>query len=329
MGKKIVVELTNRCNLHCCHCFSGRHGGHTDLPLTVLDQLLAEAHLYGFDELSFTGGDPTVYRYFPEALQRTAKAGYRFALNTNGWNFAQSYPKLLPYLEQLSIITFSLDGATAATHDQLRGIGSFRRVMQAMSICVVKAMPFSINMVITAHNRHEVATMSTLAARLGARGLRFGHLMPAPLTTTLKFDLSPQERDAVDGEIRVLAGGAPLPLVLAPGHKSADLFPCAPLQFNEININCAGEMTKCCHLSGHGAGVGQGDIVGNLAEIAFGEAYQRLCTENEQFRRAKERHFQGPITAGDHYPCWYCSRYYQKVDWLQEKVDHPWQSLLQ
>lgn len=329
MGKKIVVELTNRCNLHCAHCFSGRHGGRDDLSLSVLQHLLVEAHKFGFDELSFTGGDPTVYPHFEEALQRTVAAGYRFALNTNGWNFAQTYSKLLPHLDDLSIITFSLDGATEGTHDQLRGKGSFRRVMQAMSICVVKGIPFSINMVITAHNRHEIATMAMLAPHLGARGVRFGHLMPAPLTTAMRFDLSPQERDDIDAEIRALAQKAPIPLVLAPGHKTAELFPCGPLQLDEININCHGEMTKCCHLSGHGDGVGEGDIVGNLAEISFGAALERLCAENEQFCSAKMHHFQHDSDMGAHYPCWYCSLYYRKVDWLQAHVDHPWQPLLQ
>ncbi len=325
MGKKLVVELTNRCNLHCQHCFSGRHGGHDDLPLAVLQQLLDEAYHYGFDEVSFTGGDPTVYPHLAEALARTTAAGYHFALNTNGWNFAQIYPILLPYLAQLTIITFSLDGATATTHERLRGHGSWRHVMQAMSICMAKSIPFSINMVLTTHNQHEIAAMIALAARLGARGLRFGHLLPTPATTAVGLDLSPAQRHAAEAAVRTAAPTALLPVVMAPGYHTTELFPCDPLQGHEVNVNCHGEMTLCCHLSGHGDGVGQGDVVGKLAELGFGLAFNRLVAERYRYRTAKQAHAAaGTMTENDFFPCWYCARHYHKVDWLQSGANQWW-----
>lgn len=326
MSKKIVIELTNRCNLHCQHCFSGRHGGRTDLPLALLQRVLTEARTHGFEELSFTGGDPTVYRYFDEAVAQTVATGYRFALNTNGWNFAQIYTKLLPYREQLAVITLSLDGATVATHDRLRGHGSFRRVMQAMSICVVKAIPFSLNMVLTRHNRHEVAAIVALAAKWGARGIRFGHLMPEPSMTQSDADLTPAERRATEDEIRQLAADSPIPVVLAPGHYTTVLFPCAPLQLQEININCHGELSVCCHLSGHGDGVGQRDVIGSLAEHSFGELYAALSAENQRFHHVKQHYFDhGQPIDTDFFPCWYCSQAYDKVGWLADEPAHPWQ----
>src|SRR5688572_24760418 len=118
---KIVIELTNRCNLNCQHCFSGRHGGRDDLSLAILAKILDEAHAHGFDQLSFTGGDPTIHRNFFAVLEQSCAAGYRFGFNTNGWNFTSIYSQLLPYRQQLDMIVFSLDGAKEATHDQLRG----------------------------------------------------------------------------------------------------------------------------------------------------------------------------------------------------------------
>lgn len=330
---KIVIELTNRCNLNCQHCFSGRHGGRDDLPLAVLDCVLAEAEAYGFDQLSFTGGDPTVHRHFFEVVRRTSAAGYRFGLNTNGWNFASIYAELLPYRNQLEMIVFSLDGATAATHDRLRGRGSYRRVLQAMSICMVEELPFAINMVVTAHNRHEIALMADLAPRLGSHGLRFGHLLPTPLTTAQGFDLSPWERKIVEAEIWHLRVKCPIPIAMAPGHHTTNLFPCTPLHLQEMNIDCHGNLTKCCHLSGHSEspsdGMGQGDVVGNLQEISFGAAYARLVAENEAFHQAKLARLQSNAFADtDFFPCWYCSNHYKKVDWLRRQSDHSWSTLV-
>ncbi|MBX3011476.1 MAG: radical SAM protein [Caldilineaceae bacterium] len=329
MQKKLVIELTNRCNLHCDHCFSGRHGGRDDLPLAVLEHLLSEARAHGFEVLNFTGGDPTVYRHFMTAIAQTCAAGYDFTLNTNGWNFLQVGPQLLPYRQHLQVITFSLDGATAATHDQLRGKGSYQRVLQAISLCVVQEIPFTVNMVVTAHNRHEVATMAHLMHRLGSRGLRFGHLMPSPLTTDQGLDLTPWERKLVEAEIQHLRRQSPLPIVMAPGHYTTDLFPCAPLHLEEVNIDCHGNLTTCCHLSGHGDEVGRGDIMGNLQEISFTNAYTKLQAENERFRQQKLAQLrQGQFQDTDFFTCWHCSNHYGKVDWLQARPTHAWTPLL-
>jgi MoaA/NifB/PqqE/SkfB family radical SAM enzyme len=322
---RVVIELTNRCNLSCHHCFSGRHGGQDDLPLTILDRVLAEARLVGFDEISFTGGDPTVHPQFAEVIRRTAGAGYQFGLVTNGWNFAWKYPDVLRHRARLRIVTFSVDGATQSTHDALRGSGSFRRVLQAISICVVKQIPFTINMVVTARNRHEVARMTELAAKLGSRGLRYGHLMPAPLTTAQGCDLTPNERREVELEIRELQRQSTLPIAMAPGYHTASLFPCGPLQIQELNIDCRGNLTKCCHLSGHGPRSGQDDVIGNLAHLTFTEAYQQLTSENERFRAAKEARFAaGRLQDTDFFPCWYCSIHYGKVDWLRHVAHNAW-----
>ena len=151
----IVIELTNRCNLNCQHCFTGRHGGKDDLPLTILETVLAEACDRGFDDITYTGGDPTLHRQFSQVLSLTADAGYRFGFVTNGWNFATVYPMLRQYRDRLESITFSLDRATAETHDRLRGAGSYRRVLQAMSISVAKRS-LRQHMVVTSKNRHQL-----------------------------------------------------------------------------------------------------------------------------------------------------------------------------
>lgn len=343
MTKKLIIELTNRCNLNCHHCFSGRHGGRTDLPLALLTMLLAAAKTHGFDHINFTGGDPTVYRPadqqqrgaltggapFATAVQLTCQAGYGFSFNTNGWNFGAIYAQLLPYREQLQVITFSLDGASEATHDRLRGQGSYRRVLQAMSICVVHELPFTVSMVITAHNRQELAPMAQMAHRLGSRGLRFGHLMPSPSTTAMGFDLTPWERKLVEAEIHELRRQWPFPIVMAPGYHTTDLFPCAALHLQEVNIDCEGNMSTCCHLSGHGNDAAAADVIGNLQTMSFTDAYHRLLAENERFRRAKRTRLAGGAWQDtDFFTCWYCFNEYKKVKWLQKQPTHSWAPLI-
>ena len=328
---RVVIELTNRCNLRCLHCFSGRHGGKDDLPWAVVENVLAGAKPLGFTHLTFTGGEPTLYKRFDELLAQVAGAGYRFSFVSNGHTLGHVYPKLLPHREALEQITFSLDGATPETHDELRGPAAFERVRAAMRRCHKEALPFSNNFVVTRHNRHELAAAAELAFTEGSIGLRFGHLLHSPLTTAQGFDLTLEERGEVDTQIEALREQwhGRLPVALAPGFATADPLPCAPLHMQEVNVDAHGYLTKCCHLSSYtkdkeSGEVGRGDVVCDLRETDFKEGFLQLFLRNEQFKRAKAAHFAGPLRAADTSPCWYCVNHFGKVEWLKAFPEHPW-----
>ena len=52
---RLVIELTNRCNLRCQHCFEERHAATGDLSLEVIEKVLREGKSCGIDHLAFTG----------------------------------------------------------------------------------------------------------------------------------------------------------------------------------------------------------------------------------------------------------------------------------
>ena len=140
---------------------------------------------------------------------------------------------------------------------------------------------------------------------------------------------TPSERKVVEAEIGRLRQDSAIPIVMAPGYHTTDLFPCAPLRMEELNIDCHANLTKCCHLSGHGDGVGSGDVIGNLHEAGFTKLFQKLREENEQFRRKKtERLSSGDFQDEDFFHCWYCSIYYEKVGWLKKIEGHSWAKLI-
>jgi MoaA/NifB/PqqE/SkfB family radical SAM enzyme len=323
---QLLIELTNRCNLRCQHCYAERHANSGDLSLGILDKVLREGKPCGIERLSFTGGEPTLHRQFAEVVRRVCAAGYPFAFVSHGGTFPHVYPLLLQSQPWFVGVTFSLDGARETTHDWQRGQGSFRRVMRAASICVIKDLPFALNMVLTARNWHEVPEMVDLAARLGSRGLRFAHLMPTPETAMRGLDLSPQERRAVEAEIWQLKAQAPLLIGLASGYFSAaPFFPCGPLQLQEMNLDYRGNLTLCCHLSGY-AGEGFGtEVIGNLRELSLAEACEGFRRRVAQYLDDKHAAVAGgALHDVDHFPCWYCVKYLGKVSWLKQFPQHPW-----
>jgi MoaA/NifB/PqqE/SkfB family radical SAM enzyme len=323
---RLIVELTNRCNLRCQHCFPERHAATGDLPLSLLAKVLQDGHGCGIAHLSFTGGEPTIHRQFPDILRRVSMAGYTFSFVSNGLTFPQILPLLLQHRQWFAGVTFSLDGARELTHDRLRGAGAYRRVMRAISCCVLKALPFTLNMVLTAQNYGEVAAMVQLAARLGSHGIRFGYLMPTPETAQRGLDLPPQARRQVEAEIWQLQQQAPLPVVMAPGYFSAEpFFPCGPLSLEEYNLDYRGNITLCCQLSGHTGSNAADDVLGNLHDISLAEALQRFRQRVATYLADKQvRVAQGTFGDLDHFPCWYCLKYLDKVSWLDRFPQHPW-----
>jgi len=41
--RRIVMELTDRCNLRCRHCFEQRHAGTGDLSFAIIEGVLRDA----------------------------------------------------------------------------------------------------------------------------------------------------------------------------------------------------------------------------------------------------------------------------------------------
>jgi hypothetical protein len=320
---KLVVELTDRCNLSCGHCPSGRHGGRGELDPGLFTRLLTEAPGCGIDLVGFTGGEPTLHSRFADLVRCTAEAGLDFGLNTNGWSLPKHLDALLVHRDRLRMITFSLDGAREATHDALRGRGSYRRVLQAASVCILRELPFSFNMSLTRANRTEAAEMIGLAAGLGALGVRFGHLMSDPNPAAAELELGPDERKALDAELRELQAQSAFPVGLAPGGWSQDLAPCDPLHAREVNIDWRGRLGLCCHLSGF---TGQEQAAAaDLNQVSLSEALAALTgLRDDLMDEKRRRHANGHWHDDDQFACWYCAKRFGAVDWIRERPEHPW-----
>jgi MoaA/NifB/PqqE/SkfB family radical SAM enzyme len=313
--RRMVVELTNRCNLTCGHCFEERHAGTGDLPDDIIESLFRDAHLCGINHFSFTGGEPTLHRRFASIVSQLCNSGYTFSFVSNGSTFGHIYPLLEQHRTAFHGVTFSLDGAREDTHDRLRGAGSYRQVMRAISICVVRDLPYTINMVITAQNRNEVEQMTQLAARLGSRGVRFGHLMAKPESDVDPLSLSLNERRETENEIWQLQRTASVAVGMAPGYYNASpFFPCGPLELQEANLDYRGNLTLCCQLSGYGDLVPGTDVIGNLRQMTLQEAWHRFEAKVRVYLGDKRARVEGgEFGELDYFPCWYCVKYLGKV----------------
>src|SRR4029450_12450287 len=75
------LELTNRCNLRCVHCYADSHPGSGFRDVLTTAQyatLMTEAHDLGCRKIQLIGGEPQLHPEFYELLGATKRIGYEF-----------------------------------------------------------------------------------------------------------------------------------------------------------------------------------------------------------------------------------------------------------
>jgi MoaA/NifB/PqqE/SkfB family radical SAM enzyme len=166
--RQVQFHLSNACNLRCTHCYVS-----SGLPLA--DELCLDDWRQIIDEvkernkfvhLGVSGGEPLMVRWLPELLAHAKEKGCDTALITNGmlWTKAKA-KKLAPYVRRVAV---SVDGATAAVHDAIRGAGAFEKAMQGISVIRNAGFKVILNVVLMRRNKDDLlANLHPLLGRLG------------------------------------------------------------------------------------------------------------------------------------------------------------------
>lgn len=339
----IGLETTNRCNYACVHCLRadiaprhdlpadlqhaiGPKNPRLDIPLEIVEKIIDEARPFNIPYVSFTGGEPTIHPQFDEIVRRFGEAGYQMMMVTNGTRFEKTYAAIRPFREQLYGFYFSMDGATEATMDAIREKNSFRRSLQAISVCKAKNLPFFMQMVVTASNRHELEAFAVLASKLGARKANYVPLMPTLQTTHKCMNVLPQDWHDIKREISDLKKVYNVAIAPAIGFPEATPWvKCDALSMQALYIDYRGNLTFCCQLSDYADSEVRTDVIANLAEVNLFEAYNKYVEMITAYQKEKLRRFKNnELTEYDVFPCWYCSKYFQKLDWMKNFPNDPW-----
>ena len=280
--RRLTVELTNVCNLHCSYCLRDDDALHHQparyLPVDLFARIAREAQqAMGIEQVTFTGGEPTLHRDFGAILATVADLSLSCSFVTNGWHFERVWPLLVEHRRAITHVSFSLDGATREAHDGWRGRGSFDRVVQAFTRCWAAGFPFKVKVTLRRDTAAELERLAIFAARMGAAGLSFAHVMPTSATVDDASALTAAERAAAEREIAMLARLLKMPITIDVGyHNTAREAPCSPLAGASANVDYRGQLTLCCNLSGFRGALGAADVVGDLAREPFADAQQRL-----------------------------------------------------
>ena len=177
------IELTDRCNLTCTHCYINQPAGcietrqqelSTEEVKDILDQI-AEA---GCLHLLLTGGEPLLRPDFPEIYLHARRKGMIIMLFTNATMLT---PEIVDVLKQAPphLVEVSIYGATKETYEAVTRLpGSFERFMRGLRLLKESGLPAATKTVLLTINRHELPLIQKLAEDMGLRYRYDGSIFP-------------------------------------------------------------------------------------------------------------------------------------------------------
>lgn len=170
--RRIVLELTNACNLNCIMC--GRNAADFRLVSFDMDAFYNLEPLFDIvEEVTLMGwGEPTIHPHFTEMLEVIDRHSARKYFCTNGMNLKKIKDAIFDY--NVDVFAVSLDGATDQTNSRIRRGSDIKKITDDLKeiVAIKKARGLKypwINFVFCAmkSNLQELPDLVRLAAEIG------------------------------------------------------------------------------------------------------------------------------------------------------------------
>jgi MoaA/NifB/PqqE/SkfB family radical SAM enzyme len=169
----LVLAISDRCDQKCAHCqiWMGAPGK-ASLSLEERLRVVEDALANGASVFLITGGEPLLSPHLRPLAERIRAAGAKALLATNGMLLERNAETVSALFAEVYV---SLDGASASTHDGLRGVPAFERLRSG--VAALRGIAPGVHLVarstLHAGNLHEFPTIVEAARRLGVHHVSF------------------------------------------------------------------------------------------------------------------------------------------------------------
>jgi MoaA/NifB/PqqE/SkfB family radical SAM enzyme len=229
----VVVNVTNRCNLSCQHCFIFRDGNPNEAPISMHDELSNAAILetltglrerHGIVAALWMGGEPLLRK---DLICDGVQLFFRNTIVTNG---------TIPLVDfgPTALYVVSLDGPEDL-NDAIRGRGIYQKVMRTLSrIPADFTTPVQVQCVVTKRNQHRLEELVGAVRETRAEWMTFSFYVPRAEDTTPDVWETNEERAHAVREVMRLKARWP-GFVRNSAHMLALML---PPQCTEVTASC-------------------------------------------------------------------------------------------
>ncbi len=166
------IELTERCNNACIHCYINRpahdsEAAQRELTAEEWQEILHQAADLGALSVRFTGGEPLLRADFPEIYLYARRLGLRVVLFTNARLITPEVAELLARVPPLKKIEISVYGMHPESYDAVAcAPGAFAEFRQGIDLLLERQIPFVVKSVLLPPNRAEMDEFEAWAATI-------------------------------------------------------------------------------------------------------------------------------------------------------------------
>lgn len=174
MHRWLSMEITHKCNLNCKYCCYGDKN--EDIQFEKAKELIKEAHELKFNNVSFSGGEPSLHPNFMKLCDLVNSLKMQLELVTNGTNLKEHE---IIHLKKFKKIKWalSLDSYDKGKNDALRGQGAFDGTLKLWSHVENKNSHFII--LATKDNLYDLPkTIHFILEQLGAKNVTCFRAVP-------------------------------------------------------------------------------------------------------------------------------------------------------
>jgi radical SAM protein with 4Fe4S-binding SPASM domain len=166
------IELTERCNNACLHCYINRpahdaQAAERELAAEEWKEILRQAADLGALSVRFTGGEPLLREDFPEIYLYARRLGLRVVVFTNGRLITPELAGLLTRVPPLKKVEVSVYGMHPESYDAVAcAPGAFAEFRRGVDLLLERRVAFVVKSVLLPQNRAEIDEFEAWAAEI-------------------------------------------------------------------------------------------------------------------------------------------------------------------
>lgn len=310
---RVYLDVTNACQLRCRHCCTSSGARREDeLSLGEILSVVDQVKAMGIERLVISGGEPLLRPELATILEHARALGLQVTLLTNGLLIDEGWTQRLVALGVR--VKISLDGATAGTHDLLRGKGAFERTCAVLrNLACAGAPDLTVHYTVHRKNLAELESLPGLLGELGVRNVVIGTIKPSGRArTNQELLIPPRMIPYVQQRVRAVQRHAGI-TVCQLQDRGWEGFGC-PAACNKLGLTASGRLTTCAFF-------GQEYLGGSIRERSLEALWRDHLTRGDMFVanpscascptlagcgggcRARALYYQGDINATDPHCC--------------------------
>ncbi len=184
----VVVYLTDGCNSRCVTCDIWKNP-RRNMRMELVEEIAASFRSLQVRWVLLSGGEAMQHPHWPEIARRFRAEGVHVMLLTNGLLLKKQIADVLASVDEVIV---SLDGGTAKTYHQIRGVDGFELVMEGIRLVREGGLPVTTRTTVQQANFREIPQIIEVGLAADVNTISFLTVdVSNPIAFGLRFETDP------------------------------------------------------------------------------------------------------------------------------------------